>query len=106
MPLEDFPRDWGFEREQHGLYDQLVDEGQILSPFRGKNFADVFVFAMSLGFRNKSKVPIKRRDSSIPWTALRESEWLIKAVAVADTGGLEVLLEKKRVAKIAEEYAN
>lgn len=106
MPLDEFPRDWGIDEEYHSLYDQLKDKRQSLSPFRGKEFADVFAFVMALGFYHKTRSSLKKRSGSIPYSALLKYEWLIKAVAVSETGTLRVLLDKTEVARIAEEYAN
>jgi dnd system-associated protein 4 len=108
MPLEDFPRDWAFDDSYRDVYEQLTDRNQTLSPFKGKTFADVFAFAMTLGFYHKHSVQIRKRSNSIPFltSPLRDREWLIRAIAISESGGLDVMLDKPKIAKIAEEYAN
>jgi dnd system-associated protein 4 len=106
LSIDDFPRDWDIESESHKLYEQLTDKNQTISPFRGKTFAELFIYAMALGFHHKSRIPIKKKMSSIPFSALRDREWLVKAIAVAETGSLDILLDKPTVALIAQEYAN
>jgi len=61
---------------------------------------------MAVGYRLKLRTPLGKPAKNIPFNALKEREWLISAIAIAETGGLDVLLSKPKVARIAEEYAN
>ncbi len=62
---------------------------------------------MALGFRQRSRVSLKKKSGSIPKdTLLRDREWLINAIAVAETGDMNILLDKPMIARIAQEYAN
>ncbi len=61
---------------------------------------------MAIGFKIKRRVILKKQTNNIPFSALKEREWLISAIAIADTAGLDVLLDKPKIARIAEEYAN
>ncbi|MDG7044844.1 MAG: hypothetical protein JRN19_06445 [Nitrososphaerota archaeon] len=106
MPNEDFPRDWDIEAEKHKWYEQLTDGSKKISPFHGKNFADVFIYAMVIGFHKKLRLPIKKRMSSVPFSVLKDMEWVIRAIAVSETGDLKILFNKRDIANIAEEYAN
>lgn len=105
--VKEFKRDWDIEEEKHKIYSDLIDRTQKLSPFRGKNMADVFIYAMALGFYNKKKRVLEgKKRSSIPFTVLLSREWLINTIAIADVGRFEVLLDKDKIAQIGEEYAN
>ena len=65
------------------------------------------MLAMAIGFVKQKKAPLKNPKGSIPFDTLTEEEvWLIKAVAIADAGRLEILSDEKEVYRIAEEYAN
>lgn len=78
------------------------------SPFGNKDKKHLFLTAMVVGFKNGIKHKITDRDPSgyIRTEYLSDTEKaLINAVAVKDAGNLEVLLDKKRVYSIAEEYA-
>jgi hypothetical protein len=78
------------------------------SPFAGKGNKLVFLMAMVYGFINKVKRELTDRDPSgwirTEYLSDREKS-LIEAIAVYDTGSLDVLLDRKRVFSIAEEYA-
>ena len=106
MPNEDFPRVWDIEAEKHELYELLTDDSKKISPFHGKNFADVFIYAMTIGFHKKLRLPIKKRMGSVNFSALKDMEWVIRAIAVSETGELNILKNKHDIANIAEEYAN
>lgn len=78
------------------------------SPFGNKGKKHLFLAAMVVGFKNGIKHKITDRDPPgyIRTEYLSDTEKaLINAVAVKDAGNLEVLLDKKRVYSIAEEYA-
>lgn len=110
MPSTDTPRELDIDDATHAMYMELVESE--VSPFwrgygRGAPMKDVFVFSVAMGYRNKSRTPLRKRKGSIPFTTFNDDEkWLMKVIAIAERGGLEVLFDEKEVYKIAEEYAN
>lgn len=84
-------------------YNQLLDR---VSPFADKDNKHVFIMALIVGFREKRRVKLDKRFGFIRSEYLsREEESIIKAIAVAEKEDLDILLDKKKVYSIAEEYA-
>ena len=77
------------------------------SPFYGQDNKCIFMMALVTGFRNKCKSTLPSgKDDIIRTEYLTDQERsIIKAMAVADEGSLDILLDKKQVYAIAEEYA-
>jgi len=76
------------------------------SPFAGSQNKDVFLAAMVVGFHEKSKIDLKNKEGYVREEYLTPRELaVIKAIAVADEGNLEILLDKQKVFSIAEQYA-
>ena len=76
------------------------------SPFAGKENKDLFIMAMVVGFREGARVELDRKEGFIRIEYLNPNEEsIIKAIAVAEEGGLDILLDKRKVYSIAEEYA-
>lgn len=61
---------------------------------------------MIAGFREGSRIELDKKEGfvRIEYLTLREKS-IIKAIAVAEEGDLNVLLDKNKVYSIAEEYA-
>jgi hypothetical protein len=77
-------------------------------PFSDKENKYVFLISMLIGFKNGLKNEIKDRDPSgfFRTETLNDKEKsLIKTIAIADQNDLLVLKDKKKVYRIAEEYA-
>lgn len=84
-------------------YDRLLEED---SPFHGQDNKIVFMMAMITGFLKGGRMEIDRKEGYIRTEYLNNKEKsLIKAIAVSETGGLEILADKRRLYSIAEEYA-
>jgi len=84
-------------------YDQLKGKD---SPFYGRENKELFIAAMTLGFHENSKKDLSKKEGFVRTEYLTDEEKsLIKAIAIAEEGNLNVLLDKKRVFSIAEEYA-
>ena len=99
-------RNLAYEKENGEIYELLTVEEE-KSVLYGKTYADVFIHAMTLGFKLKNRLALKKRNANVVIRALSEKqEWLIKSIAIAETGTLEILKDTKEVLKIAEEYAN
>jgi len=78
------------------------------SPFKDKEMWVIFLGAMMVGYREKTRTPLKgaRHDLFRASTLKSEEEWLIRSVAIAEKGNLDIFLEEKEILNIAEEYAN
>ena len=103
----DFP-DVGFREEDQEYYKYLVtrDAG---TPFSGLTMADVFIYAMALGFKKGKKTPYqeKERLPNMPPAAFNsEMRWLMRSVAITEKEELEPIIDHKNVLEIAEGYAN
>lgn len=76
------------------------------SPFAGAQNKDVFLAAMVTGYKEKSKIELKKKEGYFRRDYLTDRDLaLIRAIAVSDEGNLNVLLDEQKVFAIAEEYA-
>ncbi len=75
------------------------------SPFR--TYKDVFMFAACLGYRRGSRKQLSPgKKHTIRREVFTESDFtLLKAIAIAATGDVDVLLRLGDILTIAEEYA-
>lgn len=107
MSSEDIslPRDLDIEETEHEKFKELAEEEifkQSVAPMK-----QIFLYAMALGWYNKTRKPLKKRRASIPSSALRDKElWLLYAIAYTETNDINTILKGEDVAKIVEEYAN
>ena len=94
----------------HQLYKDLTDrsrEKPQQAPFL--LMKDVFMWAVALGVQMGKKRPLASgRTQPFRWDQLSQDTDIpaLKAIAVADTGDVEVILHKDKILRIAEEYAN
>lgn len=92
----------------HEIYKQLTGESNILSaPFR--TMKDVFMWAVCLGVQQERKRPLAGKRLPVFRWAQFDSQIdvpLLKAVAIVDSGDVDILLRRNDVLAIAEEYAN
>ena len=98
-------RNVNLDKPKRERFDHL--KADAVSILKGLDLGDVFIQAMALGRKEKRRVPL---DDPYPLintnTFSEEQEWLIKAVAIAETGTLDALNDPRQMLKIAEEYAN
>jgi len=74
---------------------------------RDSDHAEVFILSMSIGFKDKRRTALEDAYPLINMNSLSEDqEWLIKALAISETGGVDILNQPRQIIKIAEEYAN
>jgi dnd system-associated protein 4 len=96
------------ESSLHDLYKQLAEGTNPESaPFR--TMKDVFMLAACLGYRRGQRKPIAGSKRQIfHWAQFSEQvdEPILKAIAIATTGDIQVLGDLEQVVQIAEEYAN
>jgi len=84
-------------------YDRLLEKD---SPLVGKENKDLFMMALITGFHEGTRVKLDKKEGFFLFYHLNDEEnSIIKAIAVAEEGDLSILLDKKKVYSIAEEYA-
>lgn len=91
------------------VYQQLKKEANSepeQAPF--DTFKDLFMFAVCLGFQNGRRTkPRKSNGREVPAKVFTEDDLaILKAIAIAETGDVEVLTRFGEILGIAEEYAN
>lgn len=93
------------QKDRHRLFQRLCDKE--VGVF--EHLKDVFVFAAALGYRYERRRPIEIDRQHVGfWHYLSENRDvpLLQSIAVAETGGLEVLGSQSDIILIAEEFAN
>ncbi|MDO9044560.1 MAG: hypothetical protein Q7U35_04555 [Methanobacteriaceae archaeon] len=91
------------EKDDREIYDRLKK----INLFRKYDNKNLFLMAMVFGFHKKQFYPINNPDGFVRLSYLRDNEEsLINALAVYEINDLDILLNKKKVYLIAEEYAN
>jgi dnd system-associated protein 4 len=92
----------------HEIYKQLTEGSDPVNvPFR--TMKDAFLWAASLGFKRGTKRPIAgKRILVFRWAQFtpQTDVPLLKALALADSEDLAILLNQNGMLSIAEEYAN
>jgi dnd system-associated protein 4 len=92
----------------HEIYKQLTEGNDPVNvPFR--TMKDVFMWAASLGYRRGERRPLTgKRVTIFRWAQFSPQVDipLLKALAIADSGDVNVLLSQDEILTIAEEYAN
>jgi dnd system-associated protein 4 len=81
-------------------------EGADMPPF--EDLKDVFLMAACLGVQTGHPTPLRDKQELARTSYFNEhiDSAVLRAIAIAETGGVEVLADKNEVFKIAEEYAN
>ncbi len=90
------------------IYHQLKSGSNIQpedAPF--ETFKDIFMLAACLGHQNGRRVPTTKSGSEIRLSVFTEDDIaILKAIAIAETGDVDVLTRFGEILSIAEEYAN
>ena len=92
------------DQEHHELYLRLITGDE--APF--KTMKDLFMLAATVGHARGQRTPIARQREIFRWPvfSLQEDVPVLRAIAIAETGSTQVLVDQDRVLAIAEEYAN
>lgn len=102
-------------KDKAELIQKLIDNKSGTGPFQ--TYADVIVFAASLGVKYRKRVPLQEISNSEPAPISLEIfisrgyDWAIKLIAISETQQLQTLascdrdIEAERI-QIFEEYAN
>lgn len=92
----------------HDLYKELSEGNDPeKAPFR--TMKDIFMLAACLGYQRGEKKPVSGTKRQIfHWTQFSEQVDvpILKAIAIATTGDVQVLADQERIVQIAEDYAN
>lgn len=92
----------------HEIYRQLTEGNDPVSvPFR--TMKDVFMWAACLGYGRSERRPLTgKRVKIFIWAQFtpQTDVHLLKALAIADSGDVDVLLSQDEILTVAEEYAN
>jgi len=90
------------DKNDRELYDNLKKE----KFFEGRENKEQFLFAMTIGFKNDVRRPLKTKEGFVRAEYLQPQDMaLINALAMSKKGP-EVLSNKEEVFRIAEEYAH
>ena len=98
------------ESSVHALYKQLTDKSTQdpeTAPFL--LMKDVFMWAVALGVKEGKRRPLSGSLEQIfRWDQFAQDMDIpaLKAIALAETGEVEILLQEDKILRIAEEYAN
>lgn len=92
----------------HEIYKQLTEGSNVLSvPFR--TMKDVFMWAVCLGVQQRQKRPLTAKKMTVFRWAQFDQQIdipLLKAMAIADSGDVSILLKRNDILTVVEEYAN
>ncbi len=89
------------------LFKKLIQEDD--SSLKGRTNTEVFLLAMATGYDLEKRVPLGKKDQGgfTRFSYLTDEQFaIVKAIAIAEKGSLDVLLNMEEVCNIAEEYAN
>ena len=107
--MNEEPRDTvSIDDSVHNIYKRLTEGNDPVDvPFQ--TMKDVFMWAVSLGYQRGERKPIRgKRTTIFRWAQFSPQTDipLIKAIAIADSGDVEVLMSQEDVLTTVEEYAN
>ncbi len=80
---------------------------QELSPF--ESMKNIFMLAIFIGYNEEKRIPLgKDKELIFAWAQFSHEDDvpLLRALALAETEDVEVLMDQDRILTIAEEYAN
>lgn len=104
MKTTEEPKRIKIEKKSRKIYDDIKSFDFFESL---ENNNDLFILAMALGFYEGEKEKLKGPDQYFfTHTFSNEQKSMIKSLAVFEKDDLDILLDKKEVYNIAEEYAN
>lgn len=96
------------EESVHDIYVRLTEGDSIINaPFR--TMQDVFMWAVCLGVQQGIRKPLTAKKKTVFRWAQFDPQTdipLLKAIAIADSGDVNVLLKRNDILIVAEEYAN
>jgi len=92
------------DESDRDLYDQIRKE---IFNNEEKENKDLFLIALSIGFKNNFRLPIEKKFGFIRREYLNDEDLsLIESLAIYSSENIEILTNEVEVFKIAEEYAH
>jgi len=103
---KDPSREIGVDPDKHSMYKEL--ETNPSSPFYEEELVDIWLFTVGYGRQHGEREPLPgNKKWMVRMTSLDDDdEWVVKSVAIDETGTTDVLQDGKQVFTIAQEYAN
>ena len=99
------------DASHHSIYKVLTKESEnedreALLPF--ESMKNLFMLATFIGYQEGKRVPLGKHQGIFAWSQFSKDEDvpLLRALALAETGNVEVLTDQREILHIAEEYAN
>lgn len=93
------------QKDKHALFQKLSQSEE--APY--DQLTDVFVAAAAVGYRHGIKSPFIGGSQHVGfWHSLKDETdvVLLEAIAIAETGEIDVLADRRQVLDIAQEFAN
>lgn len=95
------------DKSHHPVYKELTESEEVKQPF--DSMKNVFMLAVFIGYQQDQRIPLENRVDIFSWDVLSNDEEnvsLLRALALAETGDVEVLTDQGEILDIAEQYAN
>ena len=91
----------------HGIYKDLTTEKED-SPQPFKTMKDLFLLAALIGYRQEKRLTLEHGIGIFSWAqfSAQEDVPVLRSLAIAETGDVNVLANQDELLTIAEEYAN
>lgn len=87
------------------IYDLLKSRKS--SFFHQREYTQIFIASMALGYVNKNRLPLKHKSRSIPTKVFsKEEKWMMISIAIEQQKDLSIIKEEQKILNLAEEYAN
>ncbi len=98
------PREVGYSKKHSALFKDWTKK-ESNTVFAGATQADLFFFAMSVGFNRKKQKEPKNKANNVPVNVLSEAQkWGLLSTAIAKKDDLLVLKDEKPIYAEAEKY--
>lgn len=104
--MPSFPRYIHMDRKRYKeLLDPIIQEKG--SPFYKHDRTSTYIISAVLGLKYKTSKPIKDPiDVRLFVQLSKEEKWALFTIAIADSGGTDILLDGEKALQIVEGYAN
>lgn len=97
------------DESHHEIYEDLTRKREKEdSPPPFKTMKDLFLLAALIGYGREKRLLLEKRQGIFTWAQLsaQEDVPVLRALAIAETGDVDVLTNQDELLTIAEEYAN
>ena len=111
--MSKFKEKWRFQFPEYASYeaeDKKIYENFKLNKssfFYRREYTQIFLAAMALGYNKKERKPLTKKSHTIPTNVFNLYErWMIISLAIEEEKDISVLQDEPKILNIAEEYAN